>query len=323
MTTAINQTDPVFRLAAEYADELSQSREDLLNLSNLHPEFVKECLATLDARRAWLKRPPTGEIFPHLVAKSLALEDLDRRKLMAAWLALFGYICIVDNALDEKGYLNARSSIAASALLGWGISTLSSYTTGTPYADVFLSNVNRAFAGQFEDLMMRSDNRADRRSSDVDKNRAFVAAVAGFCAAARESDHRVLRSAETLLGPFQILDDLEDLQEDHSQDNITVFVRVARECISSAMPLSRNEMYHAIIGDPRTKAAAAQAAEGIEKSLLLLDPVRDGVLVAYICELLDRTAALVVALDDYQRDPSPIKEPELMRRIEQVATGCG
>jgi hypothetical protein len=321
MTTPESQIDPVIRLAAEYADQLSQAREDLRHLSNLHPEFIKECFTAVDTSRARLQRPPTGEIFPHLVAKSLVLEDFDRRMLMAAWLALFGYICIVDNALDQKGYLNARSSIAASALLGWGVATLGRYTTGTPYAKVFLNNINSAFAGQYEDLRLRSDGQADREGSDVDKNRAFVAAIAGFCAAAAEPDDRVLRSAEALLGPFQILDDLEDLEEDHAQDNITVFVRIVRECVASAMPLSRNEMYHSIIADPQTKGAMVRTAEGIDKSLLLLDPTRDRVLIAYICELRDRTAALIRALDAYQRNPSPVTEPEVMRRIEQVATG--
>ncbi|HXQ84898.1 MAG TPA: hypothetical protein VN769_12625 [Xanthobacteraceae bacterium] len=321
MTTSADQSDTYIRLAAKYAGQLSQSRDDLLHLSNLHQDFVNQCFAAIDASRARLQRAPTGEIFPHLVAQSLALDDKDRRLLMAAWLALFGYICIVDHELDQNGYLNGRTSIAASALLGWGVATLGRYAAGTPFADVFLDNVNRAFSGQYEDMQVRGDPGADRQLSDTDKNRAIVAAAAGFCAAARESDDRVIRSAEALLGPFQILDDLEDLQEDHGQDNITIFVRIVRDYISTAVPLSRNAMYGAIIRDSRTKAAVVRAAEGIDRALLLLDPNRDLALVDYIADLRDRTAGLIRVLDDYQREPAAIKEPEVMRQIEQLANG--
>jgi hypothetical protein len=323
MATSTDQFDIHLHLAAKYAGQLAQSRQDLLDLSNLHPDFVKDCLAAIDTSRARLRRAPTGEIFPHLVAQSLLLDDRDRRLLMAAWLALFGYICLVDHEFDQKGYLSGRTSIAASALLGWGIATIGRYAAGTPFADAFLNNVNRAFIGQYEDIKSRGDAGSDRTLSDIDKNRALVAAAAGFCAAAREPDDRVVRAAEALLGPFQILDDLEDLQEDHGEDNVTVFVRIVRECISTAMPLSRNAMYGAIIRDSRTRDAMMRAAEGIDRAILLLDWKHDHALVAYISWMRDRTAAVIRALEDYQRAPSPIKEPEVIRQIEQVAGSCG
>jgi len=322
MTITNDESNPAMSLAARFAGPLSQTYEDLSRLSRLHPEFVKECLTAIDVSRARLRRPSTGEIFPHLVAQSLTLDDKDRRALMAAWLALLGYICIVDHELDQKGYITGQKSIAASALLGWGVATLGRYTTGTPFASVFLDSINRAFAGQYEDIQLRSSTDADRQRSDKDKNRACLAAVAGFCAAAREPDDHMVRSAEALLGPFQILDDLEDLEEDEGQENITIFVRIAREYISTVKSPSRMEMYRAIIGDARTVSALRRAAAGFEKALLLLDSRRDLALIEYIGEMRIRTIDLVSVLDDYQRDRSPIKEPEIMRRIEQVASGC-
>jgi hypothetical protein len=319
MTASTDQAAVSRRVAAKYDAHVNQSRDDLLHLSNLHRDFVDLGLASIDASKAKLKRPPSGEIFPHLVAQSLSLDDFDRRMLMAAWLALFGYICIVDHELDQSGHLDGQRSIAASALLGWGVATIGRYTAGTPYADVFVSNVNRAFAGQYEDIRTRSDAVADRTFSDIDKNRAMVALVAGLCAAARETDQRMIQAGEALLGPFQILDDLEDLQEDHGEDNITVFVRILRERISATIQSSRDAMYGVIIKDARAKNAMVRAAEGLEKALLLLDPNRDQALVDYLAGWRDGTVVLVRLLDSYQQQPSPVKEPEIMRQIEKVA----
>jgi hypothetical protein len=174
ITVTPDQSNPALRLAREFAGELSQTRDDLLHFSNLHPDFVKACFEAIDTSKARLQRPTVGEIFQHLVAKGLTLNDRDRRVVATAWLAMFGYILLVDHELDQKGYLDGKASIAASALLGWGIATGARYVAGTPYADVYLDNVNRAFAGQYEDIRVRSNADADRRRSDEDKNRAFV-----------------------------------------------------------------------------------------------------------------------------------------------------
>jgi hypothetical protein len=309
----IDQADLVSQLASQYTGSLQ-------HLSNLHEDFVATAFTAIDASRARIQRPPTGEILPHLVVQGLSLDDKDRRAVTAAWLALFGYICIVDHELDQKGYMNAASSIAASALLGWGVATLGRYTAGTPFDNVFLDNINRAFAAQYKDISVRGEVTADRDDSDADKNRAIVAAMAGFSAASRQPDDRLVRAAEAMLGPFQILDDLEDLQEDHGENNVTIFVRIVRECVAAAKPLTRSDMYGAVIRDSRTLAALQRAMDGADKALLILDQKRDHVLIAYIGELRRRNAALISALVDYQRDPSPVKEPEIMRQIEQVAS---
>lgn len=318
MTPADTQSSLVDSLADQFAGPLLQSRRDLLDLSNLHPDFLKACSAFINTTSPQRKGPSSGEIFSHLVMKGLELPDNDRRMLAAAWLALHMYMSVVDHELDQKGYLDGPSLIAASALMGWGVATLSRYTAGTPFASVFTDNINKAFAGQYDDMRIRSDKNADRRSSDSDKNRALIAAVAGFSAAAGISDDRLIRSAEALLGTFQILDDLQDLQEDCGEDNITVFVRIARECASAAAPLTRSQMYSAIIRDPRTKEALQKAAEGIEKALLMLDGDRDRVLVEFLIKLRVRNTALVQALADYQRDPSVIKEPEVLSQIKEM-----
>jgi hypothetical protein len=321
MTTAAEQSRLVTRLAAEFAGPLSQSRDDLAHMSKLHRDFVKECFAAIDAKKVRMGGPLMGEIFPHVVAQGLKLEDSDRRVLAAAWLALYGYICIVDFELDRTGHLGGRTSIAASALLGWGIATVGRYTSGTPFADTFLDNINRAFAGQYQDILARADGNADRGSSDVDKNRAVVAAIAGFCAAAREQDDRLIRATETILKGVQILDDLQDVREDHEENNLTAFVRIVRESAASAASLTDTQLYRLVLSDPRAKAALLRAAEAIEQSVLILDANRDQAIITYFCELRDGVLDIVHALDDYQRTPASISEPELMRRIEHIATG--
>jgi|GEM_PF-6559456 len=92
MTTKAEQfkdsdpSNPALRLATEFAGELGQTRDDLLRFSNLHPDFVRECFAAIDASKTRLQRPTIGEIFPHLVAKGLTLNDMDRRMLVPTFL---------------------------------------------------------------------------------------------------------------------------------------------------------------------------------------------------------------------------------------------
>jgi hypothetical protein len=124
------------------------------------------------------------------------------------------------------------------------------------------------------------------------------------------------------LGTFQLLDDLQDLQEDHGEDNVTIFVRIARECASTAEPLTRTAMYRAIIRDHRTMEAMVQVAKEIKDALLILDSNRDQGLIAFFGELLDRNSALILALDDYQRDPTSEKERDVMRYVEGMFLCC-
>jgi len=316
-----NETDlfnPAHRLAREFAGELGQTRDNLLHLSNLHHDFVKECLAAIDAKKARAGAPLAGEYFSHIVARSLQLEDSDRRMLAAATLAMYGYIYMVDYELDQKGHLDARLSMAASALLAWSIATIGRYTAGTPYADVFLENVNAAMAGQYEDIQQRGLSRADRRRSDVDKNRPALAMLAGFCAAAREADDRLLRAAEQILGPVQILDDFSDVKEDYDENNLTDVVKIVRECIAAAGPLSKRDMQLVLIRDPRTNALLAGAVHGFERALLLLDPRRDGTIIEFLSDTRNRCAALLHALKLFQGDPLPELEAEVFYRIGEL-----
>src|SRR5262249_55596215 len=210
---------------------------------------------------------------------------------------------LVDDALDKTGSLNGRITIAASGLLGWGIATLGRYAAGTPYEKVFVDNINRAFAGQYLDIVDRTCGNASREQIDFDKNRAFVAAGAGFAAAARESDERLVRALEQVIAAWQTLDDLEDVEEDCDENNPTVFVRIIRECSLSAAQLTRSEMYRVLIKDPRVKSLLIRAGEALDQSLLILDSARDQAVITYIAGLRNSVDAVIRALDDYQRDP--------------------
>ena len=310
--------------AGTFAGALKQSRHDLLHLSDLRRDFVEECFAALDAGKmqSAVKRLSSFELYPQLVLHGLKVPDHDRRMLAAAWLALLGYIAIVDHELDKKGYLNGQSLIAASALLGWGVATFSRYTAGSPFAKVFLDNINRAFAGQYEDIRVRGDENSNRQSSDEEKCRGLVAAVAGFCTLAGLTDDRLIRSTEAILGTLQILDDLQDVEEDHDEGNLTIFVRIARECASAAASSTRGEIYSAVIRDPRTTITMRQVTEGIDKALLILDGNRDHALIAFLSDLRDRNIALIRELEDYQRNPAPIREPSIMSKIEEMYMQC-
>jgi len=254
MTVAIDQLDTHARPRNEIAGFVGQSRQDLREFSNLHHDFIDACFAALDAKKDPFPERMLGwGIFPYLVTRSLHLDDEKRRMLAAACVALSGYTYILDGELDRKGYLDARLSIAASALFGWAITTLGRYTAGTQFADVFVDNINRAFAGQYEDMQARCAPEASRARSDVEKNRGYVAAAAGFCGAGRESNDRLIRMVETLIGPMQIWDDFHDVEEDCREGNLTAFVRILSECSAAVQPLVNSEaMYGALIRDART-----------------------------------------------------------------------
>jgi hypothetical protein len=334
MTSAIDRDNPLFRMAEQFAGPLKQARQDLSSLSTLHPEFVRQGLAAMGVSATGEIKAGAavglGELFPHMLAQSLRLEDGDRRKLAAAWLALYGYIRLVDDSLDKYGHLDGRVSMVASALLGWGLATVSSYTVGTKYEAMFLDNVNRSFYGQYEDVSNKSKIDASRAQSDVDKNRVFVAVAIGFCAAADQSDDRLnqaladdrlVRSLESSVGAWQILDDLEDVKEDFDENNFTAFVRIARECIASVPHPTRSEIYRALIKDPRTKILLQGAAKTIQESLLLLDVNRDFALVDYIGSLHRRVEALISVLEDYQHNPPLVAPAAVEERIELIAAG--
>jgi hypothetical protein len=310
------------RVAKDFSHLLRQSRDDLRSESGLHADFVAQCIEAVDAKKERLGGPVTGEMIVHVVATSLKLDDKDRRLLAAAWLALYGYICLVDFELDQRGFLNARTSIAASALLGWGIATLGRYTSGTKYASVLADNINLAFSGQYQDLAIRAGDPRDRQQSDVDKNRAIVATVAGFCAAAGEDNDRLIRAMEAMLGPFQLFDDLQDLQEDFQENNVTALVRIVTNCADVLGLTTQAAMYRALIRDAKTIKLLTQAGEGIDQSLMLLDASRDQALITYLHGLRSCNIALIHALDEYQRDPIAIREPEIFQKIEQIANAC-
>jgi hypothetical protein len=318
MTTSSDRNRLAVPLAERFSYVLSQARSDLYENSKLHADFVGRCIEVLEAKTERLQGPLLGEVFPHLVAEGLQLPDLDRRTLAAAWLAIYGYISLVDYELDQKGHLNARESIAASALLGWGIATLARYTAGTRFQETFIENINRAFSGQYEDLRSREINDADRQNSDVEKNRASVMVAAAYCAAAGETDDRLVLATESLLSAFQILDDLEDVQEDNNEHNITAFVRIVRQCASTARALQRTDVYRAVIADPSTQRLLERAVNAFEQSLLLLKIEKDQSLIAFICEMKARTIDLISVLDDYQINPSPVKEPEVLKKIDLI-----
>jgi hypothetical protein len=319
MTTAIDHSDQ-YALASEIAGFVRQSREDFARLSNLHPDFVEACLAALDAKKKDLCDPVLSwEVVPYLVARSLELDDKSRRAVAAACVALSGYVYILDGELDKKGYLGARLSIAASALLGWAVATVSHYAAGTPFASVFLDNINRAFAGQYEDMKVRGDAVGDRRRSDVEKNRGYVAAVAGFCAIGSDPDDRLIRMVEALIGPMQIWDDFQDIEEDYREENLTPFVSIYKECVDASQALlGSEEMYDVLIRDPRTTALLKSAQSGLEQALVLLDANRDQSLIAYIGELSNRNTALISALEDFQHDPPLVAASFVIRRLRRI-----
>jgi hypothetical protein len=307
------------RLTIRYKPYVRQAEHDLAVDAGLHPDFVFDCLTAIAEKEQRAHSALLGNLFPHLVSDGLHLADRDRRRLSAAWLALYGYISIVDFNLDKKGYLDARTSLSAAGLLGWGIATISQLTSDTPFAEVFLSNMRAAFSGQYEDLASRSRPETDRTKNDVDKNRAIVAVVAGYCAAAGEKSSRLISATELFLGPLQFLDDLQDLAEDIQEDNATTLVKIVRSKVSDDIKrYDEMALYSLLLSDGAFLDALRSIAIGIRQALLLLDGNQDGSLVWYFGYLSDQIGSVIHEVQLFQSGIASITEPELIAHIRQI-----
>lgn len=310
---------PIIDLASHYRLSVEQSYRDLPEFSGLHPDFISDGLRAIEAKKHRSPLPLLGELFPHLVAEGLRLPDGDRRRLATAWLALYGYISLVDFQLDRSGVLDARTAMSASALLGWGMATIGRVTSATPFADVFFENARQAFTGQYVDVRNRSDENFDRRESDIDKNRAIVAMIAAYCAATNEPNDRLIRATELLLGPFQILDDLKDVREDLQENNITAFAKIVRDLIYSHVQyLTDREIYGALFSDSHTVDILSAAEQNINRALLLLDERRDVPLITFVIQLRKQLQTLISTVREFQANPTAVREEDLVIRVSEI-----
>ncbi len=314
-TTQIN---PIMALERRYQPLIEQARLDLRDFSGLHRDFLVDCFGAIESKKSRLSSPLLGQLFPYLASEGLKLSDGARRGLAAAWLAMYGYICLADYRLDQTGSLDARASTASAALLCWAISEVSKYTIGTPFAATFVQNVSGAFSGQYEDINNRHKEDWDRTKTDVDKNRAVLAILCGYCAASNETDDRLLCATEKLLGPFQLLDDLRDLTEDVQENNITALVKIARQTLKDLTNGStESALYSALISDPRIIALLERATLAIGDSILLLHAQRDNALVFYLAELRKQMASLIALLRRF-RSGGGVSEPDVYGAIREI-----
>lgn len=305
-------------LAQQFEDSILQSRRDLSDRSYLHPDFVADGLEAIDQKSARLCGPLAGQLFPHLVAQGLTIGSTQRREVAAAWLALYGYICLVDYKLDRFGVLDARTSMSASALLGWGVATLTRLTANSRQANFCIENIHRALSAQYLDLENRKKEQCDRRKTDSDKNRAVLAPISAYCALAKLEDSSLLSAAELLLAPFQILDDLQDLEEDLEENNLTIFVRIVRQAKLQTEQIARPEAYRLVFLSHRTIEVLLEVVSAVEQAAMLLDRRRDISILDYLLNLRTQTLALINLLRGYQESPSIISEPELLEKMRTI-----
>jgi hypothetical protein len=305
-------------LFEHYSHAINQTRNDLPKLSRLHPDFITNGLNAISDKEARLAAPLLSELFPHLVASALKIPEAERRQLAAAWLSLYAYISLVDFELDRTGTLDGRTALSASALLGWGIATISRITSNSDFAMIFDRNVGAAFAGQYEDMQMRGDAGAERSLTDSNKNRAMIALVAGYSASAKLSDDRLIRASELLLGPFQLIDDLHDLAEDLSEGNFTTFVRLIGRNLSPEAHGSEWQLYRMLFSDPRVIPNIVKAAKEIRQCLLLLTFETDTHLVIYLGQLAAQLEQLADLTLQYQGNPRSANARILIEQVRQI-----
>lgn len=317
------ELNPMQAMRDRYQLATSAACTDLTVLSGLRQDFVGDCLRAVAAKKSRLAGPLLGELFPHLVAEGLHVLDKDRRRLAAAWLALYGYICLVDFQLDRRGHLDARSVLASSALLGWGVATMAEFTSGTPYHGIFIANISAAFSGQYEDMQLRANCGANRQNSDTDKNRPIVAAVIAYCAASHGSSDYLIRASEILLHPLQVLDDFQDLEEDLSEGNMTVFANIVRAGFGGAAGGALFcDPYTVLLRDHKTLLQFEEAREAIGKAMMLLSHDTDRPLFSFLTYLYKELIAITSMLGEYQAEPNNVTEPEILGRIRGILCNC-
>lgn len=316
------QHDPVSVLSGHHYLRIDQARADLVTRSQLHPAFIRECIDSIDEKRKRSATPLIGEIFPHIVAEGLQLGDGDRRDLAAAWLAMYGYITISDFEIDRRGHLRGVSSLACGSLLAWSIATVSKFTVGTPFHHIFTSNVAQAFAAQYADVQGRKDPNFDRATANADKNRAVVAMISGYCAAAQQPTSCLIDATERVLGSFQILDDLQDVCEDVAEDNLTTFVRVLREISPKSIEdITGPAAYAMLVRDGRVLDELERVVSPLEQAMLILDAERDRALLGYLGYLTNQVKRLIRLIAD-ARSNHAIDDPIIYAHIREIVCHC-
>ncbi|MBV9990056.1 MAG: hypothetical protein JOZ72_02080 [Alphaproteobacteria bacterium] len=306
-------------LCNSFAPLIAQSYADLQSLSGLDSFFVEAGLDAIRIKKTRHGGLLFGEVFPHLATAGLSLSDHDRRRLAAAWIALYSYVCIVDAELDVAHHLGVKASLASSNLLAWGVSTLTRYTVGTPFESVMQDNINRAFLGQYRDLLLRPIANADRSESDIDKNRAIVATVAAYCAASGHNDLQLVAATEQLLGPFQALDDLQDVWQDYLEGNITRFVQIAKaELRHNELDSASKGYYRAIFRSPHFLVILHDMDRAISNAIGCLDPARDSALLRYF-GFMSKGVAEVREASSRLHAGEAISEPDLELLVAKIA----
>jgi hypothetical protein len=298
-----------------YKGDVASARLDFEQLPDLHPVFKSIALSALQRKSERAEAPLLGELFPHLVGASFTLPDAERRRLAVAWLALYSYISLVDYDLDKTGRLGPRDALASSALLGWGLTVLAQVTADTALAAPFFKNVQLAFAAQYDDLQRRADFSYDREGTDVDKNRAIVAAVCAYCAAGN-GDARLVSAVEHLLGAFQFLDDLLDLEEDYLEDNNTFLLRMASPSVEKTS--SSDELYAAVFSHPSFTPKLDSVAHAIEQSMMMLKPSVDTGLMAFTRTLHSQVSSLKDHVMEYQSGRPHRTVRELRGEVREI-----
>jgi enamine deaminase RidA (YjgF/YER057c/UK114 family) len=306
-------------MAARYEPLIAASRAHLSRSSGLHPDFVTSCLSAIDKKKSGLQTPLLGELFPQLVTEGLGIRYESRVELGAAWTALYGFIELADKSIDERGHLDGKTAMQASALLGWGIATVGKFTVGTRYADIFVNNVTQAFAGQYDDVLHRADPGFDRSRSATDKNRAVVAMVAGYCAAAGLESDCLIQATEHMLGALQTLDDMRDVRQDHSENNLTAFVRMLVATASAPIEqLSDRQLYTLLAGNQQFVDELRGVVATIEKIITLLDPAVGSGPISYLVHLRGQVQAVVTAIGEWQKSPT-VEDPDFYGRIREIS----
>lgn len=309
-------------LHARYSIFIEQSIRDLKEFSSLHPDFLADCIGAISRKSNQHQCPMYGALYPDLVANGLTLDETEYRLLRAAWIALYGYASLIDIESDKAGTVAATTSLSASALLGWGIATISRLTASSPLFEFVVSNIMDAFAAQRQDIKYRSESHYERTESDRNKNSAFVAIVAALCAAGREGDGSLIRATRLLLGAFQLVDDISDLREDIEENNLTDCVKMAVG-YSQVARISSAEMslYRVLFLNKRLPTLLARAEADIGLALLEIDGHRHQILFWYISMLLKQVAAFRRDVERFQSGDRAISEPDLYEQVRKIICG--
>lgn len=216
--------NPAIELLAQRREAVLRTRRRLcMRMDAIVPRSSEAVELLIHQRSVGSDIPPVGELWPWLLADLAGIPEARIRREAEAWLALYLYSAVLDDALDELGTPQTINPIAASLLFQLGLSDLMALSAGTRWARVITDSANRAIRYQAADVRLRTTrgNLRAKRQASAGKNTGYMAIAAAIGLGGRVDPSPLVQFSKRVLLALQHLDDIGDFEADYRSENFT------------------------------------------------------------------------------------------------------